>query len=200
MNEKQLAMVKAAIDACITSPKEIANFIAQILIISINPKKMNDGFSYINNISLTKIKIDYLFFSFILAFSSHSVFAKIDENNILKNYPGISNEYKICIDQYIGNNTQAGYCISEETMVQNTRLNTTYKKLFSILNKSQKKKLVLAQTAWINQQKKESDFQISLYKKGDLISNLEIATLELFKLCERVDRLNKAINVVNEYK
>jgi uncharacterized protein YecT (DUF1311 family) len=189
MNEKQIEMVIATVDAGITSSKKILDF-----------SRINYGLQCLKKKSKIKLKIIHILFFWCLVFTANAVFAKIENNDNLKNYPGISDEYKHCVDQYTGNNIQAGYCISEEVTLQNARLISVYKKLFTLLNKSQKKKLSLAQQSWINQQKRESDFQTSLYGKGDLVSNLEIGTLELINLCERANQLTKAILVVKEYK
>jgi predicted chitinase len=50
MNDKQIAMVKAAMDAGITSPKEIANFIAQISHESANLTRLQESFRYTKGI------------------------------------------------------------------------------------------------------------------------------------------------------
>jgi predicted chitinase len=56
MNEKQIAMVKAAVEAGITSPKEIANFIAQISHESGNLTRMDEGFRYTKGIDQIPVK------------------------------------------------------------------------------------------------------------------------------------------------
>jgi predicted chitinase len=56
MNEKQKEMVKAALDAGITSPKEIANFVAQISHESANLTRMEEGFRYTQGISQIPVK------------------------------------------------------------------------------------------------------------------------------------------------
>ena len=56
MNENQKAMVKAAIDAGITAPKEIANFIAQISHESANLTRVDEGFRYTRGIDQIPVK------------------------------------------------------------------------------------------------------------------------------------------------
>jgi putative chitinase len=56
MNEKQIEMVKAALDAGITSPKEIANFVAQISHESANLTRMEEGFRYTRGISQIPVR------------------------------------------------------------------------------------------------------------------------------------------------
>jgi predicted chitinase len=56
MNEKQIEMVKAALDAGITSPKEIANFVAQISHESANLTRMEESFRYTRGISQIPVK------------------------------------------------------------------------------------------------------------------------------------------------
>ncbi len=56
MDERQIAMVKAAVDAGITSPKEIANFIAQISHESVNLTRMDEGFRYTKGISQIPVR------------------------------------------------------------------------------------------------------------------------------------------------
>jgi putative chitinase len=56
VNEKQIEMVKAAIGAGITSPKEIANFIAQISHESANLTRMEEGFRYTKGIDQIPVR------------------------------------------------------------------------------------------------------------------------------------------------
>jgi putative chitinase len=56
MNEKQLEMMKAAMDAGITSPKEIANFIAQISHESANLTRLDEGFRYTKGIDQIPVR------------------------------------------------------------------------------------------------------------------------------------------------
>lgn len=146
--------------------------------------------------------VSSLVFSMSLILCAESAFADVAVDvgaSAIQQAPqGIRTEYTDCIHQHDVTNLQAGYCMNTEKSFQKKRLNESYQLLAAILSASQKKKLSIAQLAWVNQQNKETDFQISLYGRGDLISNLEIGEAALFKLCERANELMRAIDVVKK--
>lgn len=103
---------------------------------------------------------------------------------------GITSTFYACVDQAGSDTIALGACLSAERKTQDARLNRAYRTLLGSLHGNAKDRLVTAERAWLDLQKKNGDFDAALY--GDAsVADLQVTQNEMFRLCERADWLEK---------
>ncbi|WP_434777140.1 lysozyme inhibitor LprI family protein [Neisseria sp. Ec49-e6-T10] len=134
------------------------------------------------------MKMRIFILMFLLVSSSQGVFAK-----------GIQQSYKQCIDATQGVHPSIMNCIDAEAEFQDQRLNKAYKRLMSILTKSEQKNLLTAQRQWIALSSTDKSLMLAIYGEGDA-ARMIAEEVYLKALAQRADQLEEWVDALKLYR
>jgi uncharacterized protein YecT (DUF1311 family) len=134
----------------------------------------------------------------LIAFAS-PVSASDSTSQIIRQHApaGISEVFYQCIDQADSDTVASAACLAAEQDRQDKRLNANYEKLLTKLGPEAKKKLLLAERAWLMFKETNGTFENAIYG-GEIMANLELTQNEAFYICARADTLEKYLDIVGE--
>ena len=132
---------------------------------------------------MKKIRLACLPISFLCSFSSLVFATPIGNENLL------SQAFINCDNNAQGIIEQAT-CLKDEAERQDTQLNSTYKKLQSHLNATQKSKLVASQRIWLQSRQSDAELETTLYGQSQP-DNLQIELNDIQRIAARTAQLQR---------
>ncbi|MCX7514739.1 lysozyme inhibitor LprI family protein [Frateuria hangzhouensis] len=110
---------------------------------------------------------------------------------------GISETFYACIDKADYGTIAIAACLTAEKHVQDARLNRSYKALLGKLDGKGREQLVDAERAWLAFRGKSGGLESTLWG-SEIVSNLEVAQRDMFRVCERANTLDDYLSLVSD--
>jgi uncharacterized protein YecT (DUF1311 family) len=105
---------------------------------------------------------------------------------------GISDSFFACSDRAGYDEDALGSCITAEKKQQDARLNKAYAALMAKLSGKAKDDLRDAERAWLTYVKKSYDAELGIHGQDKTV-NVDLATHELYRYCQRANELDDLV-------